>query len=51
MLRRIVEFKREGIIGQLKNLHNEELYKLCSSLNIIRIIQLGWMRWVGHKHV
>jgi hypothetical protein len=29
-------------------LHNDELYNLYSSLNIVRMIKLRNMRWVGH---
>jgi hypothetical protein len=29
-------------------LHNDELYNLYSSLNIVRVIKSGRMRWVGH---
>jgi hypothetical protein len=31
-----------------KRLHNEELYGLYSSPNIIRMIKLTRMRWAGH---
>jgi hypothetical protein len=29
-------------------LHNDELHKLYSSLNIVRVIKLRRMRWAGH---
>jgi hypothetical protein len=36
-----VEFKIE------MKMHNEELHKLHSSPNTIRMIKSRWMRWVG----
>jgi hypothetical protein len=32
----------------LEKLHNEELYNPYSSSNIIRVMKLKSMRWVGH---
>jgi hypothetical protein len=29
-------------------IHNEEIHKLCSSPNIIRMIKSKKMRWAGH---
>jgi hypothetical protein len=40
--------KRVVIIGSWRKLHNEELYKLHSSLNIIIMVKLRRMRWAGH---
>jgi hypothetical protein len=31
-----------------RRLHNEELYDLCSSPNIFRVIKSRRMRWAGH---
>jgi hypothetical protein len=31
-----------------KNLHNDELYNLYSSPNIVRVIKSWRMRWAGH---
>jgi hypothetical protein len=36
VLRRIFEPKRDGVTGEWRNLHNEELHVLYSSPNIIR---------------
>jgi hypothetical protein len=48
MLRRIFGPKRDKVTGDWRKLHNEELHKLYSSPNIIRMIKSGRMRWVGH---
>jgi hypothetical protein len=40
--------KRDKVTGEWKRLHNEELNKLYSSSNIIRVIKLRRMRWEGH---
>jgi hypothetical protein len=50
-LRRIFAPKRDEVIGEWRRLHNEELYVLYSSTNIIRVIKsiiLGWTGRVGH---
>jgi len=47
-LRNIFGPKRDEARGQWRRLHYEELYDLCSSLNIIRLIKSRRMRWVGH---
>jgi hypothetical protein len=31
-----------------RRLHNKELYALCSSPNIIRVIKTKRLRWAGH---
>jgi hypothetical protein len=40
--------KRDEIKGELKKLHNEELYDLYSSPSIVRVIKTRRMRWAGH---
>jgi hypothetical protein len=35
-------------LGDWRKLYNEELPNLYSSLNIIRMIKSGRMRWAGH---
>jgi len=35
--------------GERRRLHNEELNDLYSSPNIVRVIKLRRMRWVGHE--
>ena len=47
MLRRIFGPKRDGVTGQRRKLHNEELNDLYCSLNIVRVIK-SRMRWAGH---
>ena len=47
VLRRIVGPKRDEVM-EWRRLHNEELYALHSSLNIIRVIKPKIMRWLGH---
>jgi len=46
-LRRIFGPKRDEVIGEWRKLHNEELHDLYSSPNIVRVIKLRRMRWVG----
>jgi hypothetical protein len=46
-MRRIFGPKREEDVSWRK-LHNDELHSLYSSLNIVRVIKPGRMRWVGH---
>jgi hypothetical protein len=48
VLRRIFGPKRDEVTGEWRRLHNEELYALYSSPNIIRVIKSRRMRWAGH---
>jgi hypothetical protein len=48
VLRRIFGPKRDEVTGEWRKLHNEELNDLYFSPNIVRVIYLGRMRWVGH---
>ena len=45
MLKRIFGSKKDEITGEWRELHNEELNNLHSSLNIVPVIKL---RWAGH---
>jgi hypothetical protein len=47
VLRRIFGPKRDGVTGEWRRLHNEELNDLYSR-NIIRVIKSRRMRWAGH---
>jgi hypothetical protein len=48
VLTRIFGPKREKVIGGWRNLHNEGLRNLYSSLRVIRVIKLRRMRWGYH---
>ena len=48
VLRRILGSRREEVTGEWRRLHNEELNDLYSSPNIVRVIKLRRMIWVGH---
>jgi hypothetical protein len=45
--RRIFGPKRDEVSGDWRKLHNEELYNLYSSPNIIRMIKSRRMSWAG----
>jgi hypothetical protein len=48
VLRRIFGPKRDEVVGEWRELHNEELHNLYSSPDIIRQSKSRRMRWAGH---
>jgi hypothetical protein len=48
VLRTILGPKRDEVTGEWRRLHNEELYDLYSSSNIIRVIKRRIMGLAGH---
>jgi hypothetical protein len=48
VLRRIFGPRSYEVTGEWRRLHNEELNDLYSSSNIVRMIKLRRLRWVGH---
>jgi hypothetical protein len=48
VLRRIFGPKRNEVTGEWRKLHNEELYNLYSSPDIIRQVKSRRMRWAWH---
>ena len=48
LLRRIFGPKRDGVTGEWRKLHNEELNDLYCSPDIVRVIKSRRMRWAGH---
>jgi hypothetical protein len=48
VLRRTSGPKRGEVAGGWRRLHNEELHNLYASQNIIKVIKLGRLRYVGH---
>jgi hypothetical protein len=45
VMRRIFGPKSDEVMGNWRKLHNEELYNLCSSPSIIRMMKSRRMRW------
>jgi hypothetical protein len=43
LLRKVLRYKRDEVTGEWRRLHNEELYNLYSSPNIVKL-----KGWVGH---
>ena len=48
VLRKIYGPKRDEMTGEWKKQHNEELHGLYDSLDVVRIMKLHRLRWVGH---
>ena len=48
VLRGIFVPRRDGVTGEWRRLHNEELNDLYCSPNIVRVIKSRRMSWVGH---
>ena len=48
VFRKIFGPRRDGVTGEWRKLHNEELNDIYYSLNIVRLIVSRRMRWAGH---
>ena len=48
MLRRIFGPERNEVTGEWRSLHNQQLYDLYSSLDIIQVVKSGRLRWAGY---
>jgi hypothetical protein len=48
MLKRTFEVKKDEVIGGWRKLHKEELHKLYSSPNVIRMMKSIRMRWARY---
>jgi hypothetical protein len=47
-LRGVFRVKRDGVTGEWRKLHNEELNNLYYSPTIVRVIKSRMMCWAGH---
>jgi len=45
---RVFGSKRDEVTGEWRKLHNEELYDLYCSPNIVQVMKLRRLRWAGH---
>jgi hypothetical protein len=43
-----LDLERDGVTGEWRKLHNDELNDLYCSPNIVRVIKWRRMRWAGH---
>jgi hypothetical protein len=48
LLRRIFGSKRDGIVGEWRRLHKEELYAVCSPPHIIPVIKSRRLKLAGN---
>jgi hypothetical protein len=48
VLRRIFGPEKDEVTGEWRRVHDKELYGLCSSPDIIRMIKSRRLRWAGH---
>ena len=48
VLRGIFGAKRDGVTGEWRKVHNEELNDLYCLPNIVRVMESRRMRWAGH---
>jgi hypothetical protein len=48
VLRGVFGADRDGVTGEWRKLHNEELNDLYSLPNIVRVIRSRTVRWAGH---
>jgi hypothetical protein len=48
VLRTVFGPKRDGVTGEWRKIHNEELNDLYSLPSIVRVVKSRRMRWAGH---
>jgi hypothetical protein len=48
VLRKIFGLTSDEVTGEWRRLHNDKLYDVYSSPDIIRVIKSRRMRWAGH---